>query len=553
MANRCYRMKKECLPSPPVRKRRMVTKTSGDNKVERLEEKVDGLVALLKSVTQGTPGSFNASSINPALESLIPASSESEAGGVIANNNHYVEYPYHRSGATGRVEGPFTPTASSSSRPESINQLPFLIYPYLEPSAEEAAAYLDRFRNEFQGQLPFLQVSSSMTAQKLRQESPLLWLSIMTVASTRSTQKIMLSKEVSGVFGREAYVEGTRNMDFLLAVLVYTTWSISTSLVQLAIAILYDLGLDKPPRQDPGVTIAYELKGIVKPSRFTRSPTSEERRAFLGCFLISTVPPCWGKGQSLPWTAYFDECVHVLEEQKEFPSDVLLVRLVKMHFLSENASDHSGLSTASGSHTMRPQATVYVKSLEAQMLNLKSNIPQELNTNKVLLLEIYSTELMIHTIALSPGVNTFPGQPNQRFECTYACLQAVKSWLDTFSTIQPIELVGFSSLMYANMMRCVVEIYRLATCNHPEWDRTLLHEAVNVSRVFEEASNSFDRVKEVAGLDPDGSQAQDSFSVMASKLRSMKMSWDAMPTLFTPPSVNELETFTSEFLDTWNW
>jgi hypothetical protein len=63
-----------------------------------------------------------------------------------------------------------------------------------------------------------------MTAQQLRQESPLLWLSIMTVASTRSTQKVMLSKEVSGVFGREAYVEGTRNMDFLLAVLVYTTW-----------------------------------------------------------------------------------------------------------------------------------------------------------------------------------------------------------------------------------------------------------------------------------------------------------------------------------------
>lgn len=102
-------------------------------------------------------------------------------------------------------------------------------------------------------------------------------------------------------------------------------------------------------------------------------------------------------------------------------------------------------------------------------------------------------------------------------------------------------------------MRCVVGVYRLATYNHPEWDRTLLHKAVNVSRVFEEASNSFDRVKEVAGLDPDDSKTQDSFSIMASKLRSIKMSWDAMPTLFTPPSVDELENFTSEFLDTWNW
>ncbi|KAJ5498465.1 hypothetical protein N7453_007516 [Penicillium expansum] len=553
-------MKKECLPSPPVRKRRMATKISGDNKVERLEEKVDGLVALLKSVTQDAPSSFNASGINSVLGSLIQASSSSEADGVIADNSQHVEYPYDRSGVNGRMEGPFTPTASSSSRLKSTNQLPFLIHPYLEPSAEEAAAYLVRFRNEFQGHLPFLQVSSSMTAQQLRQESPLLWLSIMTVASTRSTQQIMLSKEVRGVFGREAYIEGTRNMDFLLAVLVYTTWdrhycldrSISTSLVQLAIAILYDLGLDKPPPQDPGVTLAYVLKGC-KLSQFTRSPTSEERRALLGCFLISTVPTSWGKGQSLQWTAYFDECVHVLEEQKELASDLLLVQLVNLRSLSENVSDHPGLSAASGIHTMRPQATVYLKSLEARMRNLKSNIPQELNRNRVLLLEIYNTELMIHTIALSPGVNTFPGQPNQRFECIYACLQAVKSWLDTFSMIQPVEFVGFSSLMYANMMRCFIGIYRLATCNHPEWDRTLLHEAVNVSRAFEEASNSFDRVKEVAGLDPDGSQAQDSFSVMASKLRSMKMSWDAMPTLLPPPSIDELENFTSEFLDTWNW
>lgn len=63
-----------------------------------------------------------------------------------------------------------------------------------------------------------------MTAYQLRQESPILWLCIMTVASTRSIQQEALSKEMRGVFGREAYVEGTRNMDLLLAVLVYATW-----------------------------------------------------------------------------------------------------------------------------------------------------------------------------------------------------------------------------------------------------------------------------------------------------------------------------------------
>jgi hypothetical protein len=61
------------------------------------------------------------------------------------------------------------------------------------------------------------------------------------------------------------------------------------SLIQLAIAILYDLGLDKPPSKDPAVMLAYDLKGVGKPSGISRVPSMEERRALLGCFLMSSV------------------------------------------------------------------------------------------------------------------------------------------------------------------------------------------------------------------------------------------------------------------------
>jgi hypothetical protein len=61
------------------------------------------------------------------------------------------------------------------------------------------------------------------------------------------------------------------------------------SLVQLAIAILYDLGLDQPPSKDPALTLAYDLKGAVKPARLSRNPTMEERRILLACFFLSSV------------------------------------------------------------------------------------------------------------------------------------------------------------------------------------------------------------------------------------------------------------------------
>ena len=64
---------------------------------------------------------------------------------------------------------------------------------------------------------------------------------------------------------------------------------ILTSLVHNAIAVMYDLGLDKPPSEDPGVRLAYELKGSQKPPGHTRAETLDERRALLGCYLLSSV------------------------------------------------------------------------------------------------------------------------------------------------------------------------------------------------------------------------------------------------------------------------
>jgi hypothetical protein len=63
---------------------------------------------------------------------------------------------------------------------------------------------------------------------------------------------------------------------------------IVTSLVQLAIAILYDLYLDKAPSPDPARKISYDLNGARLPPLIMRSPTIEERRVLLGCFLMSS-------------------------------------------------------------------------------------------------------------------------------------------------------------------------------------------------------------------------------------------------------------------------
>lgn len=65
---------------------------------------------------------------------------------------------------------------------------------------------------------------------------------------------------------------------------------IFTSLVQLAISVLYELGLDKPPSTDMGFALMHSVKGEnIAATSSARLPTMEERRALLGCYLLSTV------------------------------------------------------------------------------------------------------------------------------------------------------------------------------------------------------------------------------------------------------------------------
>jgi hypothetical protein len=185
------------------------------------------------------------------------------------------------------------------------------------------------------------------------------------------------------------------------------------SLVQLAIAILYELGLDKPPFKDPALILAYDLKGIKMPSRLSRSPTMEERRALLGCFLMSSVygyvllqlfyvdsgrsSSFLRKGETLRWTAYSNECLRVLETQKEFPSDVLLVQLVKLRLISEKMIDApwSG-AMIQADHSTTPPAMFYLKSLEAQIQDFKSNIPTEVAGNSRSFSVLFSRSLPIY-------------------------------------------------------------------------------------------------------------------------------------------------------------
>jgi hypothetical protein len=211
---RCQRMNKECHPSPPMHRQRTLKRRS-HHETSKLEAKLDDIVTLLKSSTQGVPAMKN-SQVSSILQATGSGGIEEQIDSISSLTG---------TGATNTLEA-----SSSSNRapPDSLGSQPILTLA-LEPSKEDAELILRRFRCDFVKTLPFINIPSSVTAHQLRLERPLLWIAIMTVASNSTKQQISLSKEARGIFAKEAFVEGTRNMDLLLAILVYTIWYVASS------------------------------------------------------------------------------------------------------------------------------------------------------------------------------------------------------------------------------------------------------------------------------------------------------------------------------------
>jgi hypothetical protein len=142
-------------------------------------------------------------------------------------------------------------------------------------------------------------------------------------------------------------------------------------------------------------------------------------------------------------------------------------------------------------------------------------------------MEFFDITIRIHEIALSHSPDIFSADSNQRVKSLYACLNAANSWAIIFVTIPPAQFVGLPATVFAQFFHLFVSIYRLATFEDPSWDRRLVQETIDVSMLLETMERNLLLVKDAAGLDKDGSQNINIFSVFANRVRVFKMWWAA--------------------------
>ncbi|PWY73034.1 hypothetical protein BO70DRAFT_381779 [Aspergillus heteromorphus CBS 117.55] len=459
---RCSRLNKPCLPGDSTR----ALNAQRNNPIARLEGKLDGLVSMMSGghvMLNITPQAGGADHLTPPI-------------------------------STSNASSPFSSTTAVSST--AAPSLP------LDLSPEESLA---KFRTQMLKYFPFLHLPAD--AQWLRRERPFLYLCIMTVSSPSTQTKLQLGERIKRTLTDRIFLDNDPaavNIDLLLGLLTFLAWGEDHLLhgtaarvsrfTQLAMTLVFDLRLNKPLPDDPNML---PVGGdCVIPKAPTRS--LEERRAVLGCFVMSSIVSSYfAQIDTMQWTSYMDECLEVLSQSTESPYDEMAAHQARLQRIAGE------VESAKGTQNVPP--AFYLSALRHKVDEVKAQISPGLEREgsaltdqlEILLASIYYTEISILGLALSN--QNPPGPGIQRIDCLYTCLNTVKLAFTNFFTIPLVEYPGISFPFFTQLARYLIVLFKLSTLSDPAWDRTLVRSTVDVLEVMDRLIGNIEHAKGPAG------------------------------------------------------
>jgi hypothetical protein len=265
-------------------------------RISRLEDKMESLLSAIQSFI-GARGETG-----PAVNVIQPTNGHGIASSTTSHSNSTLVNPTDTNlafsdGSTFAAGS----IATVSPHPNAL-LLPHQ-YP-LSPnsgSSIQTDERLNFFRSRMLPFFPFIDLPPNMTTWYLRQNRPFLLQAIHTVTTFSTQERLPQVEELKRVLFTSALLEVQSNMDLLLGLLTYLTWStdaflgradLLSRLMMLAISLVYDLRLFKPSSKDVEVmmmiTQGQADDSRQRPADQTPYELLERQRAVLACFILSS-------------------------------------------------------------------------------------------------------------------------------------------------------------------------------------------------------------------------------------------------------------------------
>jgi hypothetical protein len=198
--------------------------------VERVEQKLDGVVSLIESIHEVVS---NQRKLASALDDRTASTTASHPPRFINQSESQIPHGLHdqisqnTDPSTSGIYPVSDAPAGQSSLSESQHSGSILSNAYM-PNFAEANALLDIFKGQMSPNFPFIAIPQSMSAEELYHDKPFFFISILAIASRDSVQQKGLGKLLIKQFAERMFVNCERNLDLLLGILTYAGWLVLT-------------------------------------------------------------------------------------------------------------------------------------------------------------------------------------------------------------------------------------------------------------------------------------------------------------------------------------
>ncbi|KAL4908420.1 hypothetical protein BDW74DRAFT_175102 [Aspergillus multicolor] len=407
-----------------------------------------------------------------------------------------------------------------------------------QESQETDDEILDAFRTHRLQFLPLIYIPITTTAGDLKREAPFLWRCISAVECKDTTRQAALCVGIRELAGKRLLLDCDRSLDLLQGILVYLAWITFQSqpqksslcvYAQMAIALVFELGLNKPVPPDLNQTISNsniveQMPGLQ--ASISTMRTMNERRTVLSCFVLtSIIAQFLGRMDPLRWTPHMKECLDVLTQTEESPGDAALVQITRTRLVADQILQGFWADGLYGLSSSNARASFHLKALESQLRTNKAEIPPQLTNTRPILFHIYDTEICLYEAALvRPPADE--EMSSLRLDHLYSCLDVVKQSLDLFLTMHPAEYTALALSHLAQLSHCFVTLFRLSTFDYPGWDKVAVKDTVDILTIAEQLSTSLGQVAGAVGLRSEGVNS-DPYSKLGMMMQKLRSQWAA--------------------------
>lgn len=157
--------------------------------------------------------------------------------------------------------------------------------------------------------------------------------------------------------------------------------------------------------------------------------------------------------------------------------------------------------------------------LHSEALHESNKIPFVAATVR---LQLHSAEMAITEIALNGDPTKIDQSSFQRTKFLYACMHAVKQWIDTLLSIPEVQMNGAPTSLLIQTRHAMGLLYALSTIDEPGWRKEDLASTIELFSTLDRLGDFFSRITFTA--DAEGTD-EHWWGHVASTVRTLRSIW----------------------------